>query len=146
AEFGTPILLVTHDLDECFELGEEMLVFNEGRVVQSGTPTDVLEHPAHIEVARLLGRFAVLEAEILELDPGARRSLLKVAGLRIPSAYLPGQLRGDRISILVRPERVKAVPSEAPGAAELLRSVERPGSVRLEFDGGLFVEISKREF
>src|SRR5262249_9577185 len=36
ADFKTPILLVTHDLDECFELGEEMLVLSEGRLVQSG--------------------------------------------------------------------------------------------------------------
>ena len=37
-EFDTPMLLVTHDLDECFELGEEMLVLRDGRIVQSGTP------------------------------------------------------------------------------------------------------------
>src|SRR5579872_7501246 len=46
ADFGTPILLVTHDLDECFELGDEMLVLREGRLVQSGTPRKVLEQPA----------------------------------------------------------------------------------------------------
>src|SRR5438105_6187042 len=30
AEFNVPILLVTHDLDECFELGDEVLVMREG--------------------------------------------------------------------------------------------------------------------
>ena len=54
-EFRTPILLVTHDLDECFELGEEMLVLNNGKLVQKGTPREVLDKPADAEVARLLG-------------------------------------------------------------------------------------------
>ena len=55
ADFKTPVLLVTHDLDECFELGEEMLILREGRIVQSGSPRKVLDQPANVEVARLLG-------------------------------------------------------------------------------------------
>src|SRR6185312_16063205 len=35
-DFQIPILLVTHDLDECFELAEEMLILRDGRIVQSG--------------------------------------------------------------------------------------------------------------
>src|SRR6202163_2904182 len=56
ADFKTPVLLVTHDLDECFELGEEMLILREGKIVQSGPPSNILEQPANLEVARLLGR------------------------------------------------------------------------------------------
>src|SRR5204863_3210309 len=52
ADFSTPILLVTHDLEECFELGDEMLVLHQGRIVQSGAPKDVLAQPANVEVAR----------------------------------------------------------------------------------------------
>src|SRR5438477_6506147 len=55
SDFNVPILLVTHDLDECFELGDEMLVVCDGRVAQSGAPKDVLSQPANVEVARLLG-------------------------------------------------------------------------------------------
>src|SRR5579863_10658224 len=37
-DFRTPMLLVTHDLAECFELAEEMLIVHQGRIVQKGTP------------------------------------------------------------------------------------------------------------
>src|ERR1700691_2806038 len=37
-DFKTPMLLVTHDLDECFELGEDMVILREGKIVQSGAP------------------------------------------------------------------------------------------------------------
>jgi len=53
ADFKTPILLVTHNLDECFELGEEMLILREGRLVQSGAPSTILDQPANVDVALL---------------------------------------------------------------------------------------------
>ena len=46
---------MTHDLAECFELADEMLVVRGGRVVQSGPPRAVADRPANVEVARLLG-------------------------------------------------------------------------------------------
>src|SRR5271170_6567656 len=60
ADFETPALLVSHDLDECFELGEEMLILHDGRIVQTGTPANILDMPSSLEVARLLGRFNLL--------------------------------------------------------------------------------------
>ncbi len=54
SEFQTPMLLVTHDLDECFELGEEMLVLHNGKIAQSGPPHKILDQPANADVARLL--------------------------------------------------------------------------------------------
>src|SRR5580698_3238686 len=64
SEFKTPMLLVTHDLDECFELAEEMIVLREGRMVQSGPPRKILDQPANADVARLLGHFNLLTGEI----------------------------------------------------------------------------------
>src|SRR5580658_3970399 len=63
SDFKTPVLLVSHDLDECFELGEEMIVLREGRMVQSGTPRQILDSPANLDVARLLGTFNLLAGE-----------------------------------------------------------------------------------
>ena len=37
-EFKTPMLLVTHNLDECFEIGEEMLVMRDGKIVRAARP------------------------------------------------------------------------------------------------------------
>ena len=39
------MLLVTHDLSECFELGDRMLVMQDGRAVMSGAPRDLLANP-----------------------------------------------------------------------------------------------------
>lgn len=151
AEFKTPVLLVTHDLDECFELGEEMIVLREGRIVQSATPRRILEQPASLEVAALLGKFNLLPAEIRALDPGRNTSRVQVAGYELDGPYFPGRLKGDRVTLCVRPEQLKASARNGrPGAnqipAELKRAVEQPGSTRLEFSGGIRVELPRSEF
>lgn len=145
ADFPTPVLLVTHDLDECFELGDEMLVMREGSVVQSGPPAQVLNKPASVEVARLLGRFNLLPAEIRALDPGRNSSRLKVAESEIAGPYLPGHLLGDHVWLCLRPSDLQATPRNGrPGqnqiAAVLQRTVQTPGALRLEFDQGIVVE------
>jgi len=137
-EFKTPMLLVTHDLGECFELGEQMLVLRDGKIVQSGTPREILNQPANLEVARLLGAFNLLDAEIRILDPGRKSSRLQVGDYALEGPYFPGHLKGDRVTLCVRPEQVRVMerlgrpgPNQIP--VELLRVVERPHGVRLEF-------------
>jgi molybdate transport system ATP-binding protein len=151
-EFAIPILLVTHDLEECFELAEEMLILREGRIVQSGRPHEILEQPASVDVARLLGSPNLFEAEILALDPGRNTSRLKFQSHEISGTYFPGHLLGDRVWLCVRAEDLRAMrrngsrpePNQVP--AELVRIAERPQSVRLEFSGDISVDMPRREF
>src|SRR5262249_26394796 len=109
AEFKTPVLLVTHDLDECFELGEEMLILRDGKIVQSGSPKEILDQPANSEVARLLGRFHLIAAEIRALDPGRNTSRVVIGDYELDGPYFPGHLKGDRVTVCVRPEQLKAI-------------------------------------
>lgn len=150
-EFRTPILLVTHDLDECFELGEEMLVLRDGKVVQSGTPAKILEQPVNVEVARLLGVYNLLAGEIRSLDPGRNASRIHIGEFELSGPYFPGRLLGDRVWLCVRPEMLsvaernnKPGPNQIP--AQLTRVVDLPHSVRLEFSGDIIVELSRAEY
>lgn len=150
--FQLPVVLVTHDLEECFALGDRMHVVCEGRIVQSGTPESIVEQPASLEVARLLGLYDLFQAEVRSLDPGARTSRLRVGEYELAAPYLPGKFKGDRVWMYVLPERVKAVPREGQRAganripATLERTVERPQGMRLEFTNGLRAEVPREEF
>lgn len=147
-KFQIPVLLVTHDLDECFELGDEMLVLRDGRIVQSGTPHSVLDQPANIDVAKLLGRFNLLPAEIKILDPGRNTSKILLGQFELEGPYFKGHLKGDRVTLCVRPEQLTAVPRESrltPNQihAVLERVTERPNSMRLEFAGSIAVDMPR---
>ena len=54
------VVFVTHDVDEAFRLGSLIAVMSEGRLVQAGTPAELLTRPADDFVRRLLGTDAVL--------------------------------------------------------------------------------------
>jgi osmoprotectant transport system ATP-binding protein len=51
---GKTVLLVTHDLGEAVYLAEQMTMLHEGRVVQSGTPRELLLHPANSFVSQFI--------------------------------------------------------------------------------------------
>jgi molybdate transport system ATP-binding protein len=146
SDFKIPMLLVTHDLNECFELGEEMLILHQGRIVQSGTPRGILDDPASMEVARLLGAFNLFDGEIRLLDPGRDTSRLQVGEYELEGPYFPGHLKGDRVTVCVRPEQLSALARQGRPAinqipADLLRVVERPHGMRLEFSGEPFAGV-----
>ena len=101
----------------------------------------MLDEPANLEVARLLGAFNLLEGEIRTLDPGRNTSRLQVGEFELEGPYFPGHLKGDRVTLCVRPEQLKVSarngkpgPNQIP--ADLVRAVERPHGMRLEFSGG----------
>lgn len=52
---GITIMLVTHDMEEAFALGHKIAVMHAGKVLQYGTPEDILVRPAHPFCTQLTG-------------------------------------------------------------------------------------------
>jgi osmoprotectant transport system ATP-binding protein len=74
------ILFVTHDVEEAFRLGDKIAILSEGRLMQFGSPIELLAHPANPFVARLVGADNILRqleylpvttAMVQELNPEA---------------------------------------------------------------------------
>jgi len=150
-DFEIPILLVTHDFDECFELGDEMIVLREGRVVQTGPPRKVFDQPANVDVARLLGAYNLLAVEILGLDPGRNISRLRFGSSELTGPYFPGRLIGDRVWLCVRPDLLRATPKDGRPranqiASTLLRAIDKPQTVRLEFSDDIAADVPRADF
>lgn len=59
-------IFVTHDQEEAFEVADEVVVMNKGRVEQTGTPMDVFEHPANAFVMDFLGNVNVFPVTVAE--------------------------------------------------------------------------------
>lgn len=56
AELGKTILFVTHDIDEAFRLGDEVVILKPGGVIaQHGTPAEILAQPADAFVRGFVG-------------------------------------------------------------------------------------------
>ena len=89
-------VLVTHDQDEALSMADQVAVMRAGRLVQSGLPSAVYDHPADAEVAQFLGEAVILAATVVG---GRADSVLGYLPLAVPVADGPAQ-------ILVRPEQI----------------------------------------
>jgi molybdate transport system ATP-binding protein len=54
-EFGIPIVLVTHDIFEAYTLADRMIVYADGRIIQSGPFSEIFRNPSSCEVESLVG-------------------------------------------------------------------------------------------
>jgi thiamine transport system ATP-binding protein len=61
---GLSVVTVTHDQAEAFTLADRVAVLRAGRVVQTGAPSEVWQHPADGFVARFLGFANVLTVAV----------------------------------------------------------------------------------
>lgn len=62
-KMGKTIILVTHDMDEALKLATKIIVMDNGKMVQEGTPNDLLHHPATSFVEQMIGEERLLHAQ-----------------------------------------------------------------------------------
>jgi molybdate transport system ATP-binding protein len=55
-KFNVPVILVTHDIAEAYAVADRIIVYSQGRVVQTGSPLEVDRNPVNGEVKTLFHR------------------------------------------------------------------------------------------
>jgi len=109
---GITTIYVTHDQEEALSMSDRIVVMNEGRMEQVGTPFEIYNYPRTRFVASFVGTLNVLKGTVA--DPQAGR--LTVDGQDIVAAKgLGGANRGDARAVALRPEAVTL--AAAGGAA-----------------------------
>ena len=96
---GTTTILVTHDQNEAMSLSDRIVVMNQGRIEQIGTPQETYERPASAFVSKFLGKTNDFAATVDRTVTPAR----VVAGSW--SAPAPAGLAGH-VTVSIRPERI----------------------------------------
>ena len=79
AEVGITFLYVTHDQEEALVMSDRIAIFNQGRIVQIGTPREIYERPASEFVAGFVGTSNILSR-------GGRRILVRPEKIRVLAA------------------------------------------------------------
>ena len=117
-ELDLTMIYVTHDQTEALTFADTVVVMHDGRVVQSGTPAELFDKPAHTFVGYFIGSpgMNIVPAEVQRPRGADRRPLI---ALNRSYDSLPA---GAKIEIGVRPEFVD-VAAPAPGL--LSANIER---------------------
>ena len=104
---GTTALLITHDQEEALSTADLVAVLRDGRIVQVGTPLEVYDVPADLDVARFVG-------DAVELPAVATGGRVACALGDIPM-HADTSVEGDAVVVL-RPEQlVLSCPVEPNG-------------------------------
>lgn len=72
------IVFITHDVNEAFKLGDRVAVMKDGRIVQIGTPEEIIEQPADDYISDFIkdiDRSKVFQAEHVMIKPNALVSM-----------------------------------------------------------------------
>jgi len=99
---GITAIFVTHDQEEALSISDRIVVMNEGRADQIGTPFQIYNFPETEFVANFVGSLNTAVAEVTDPTQG----LLSVDGVQFASATkMDGWKKGDKVRIAIRPER-----------------------------------------
>ncbi len=53
-EFQIPVILVTHDVFEAYTMGDQVIVYSSGKVMEKGTPAEIFHLPADLQIEKVL--------------------------------------------------------------------------------------------
>jgi molybdate transport system ATP-binding protein len=79
-QYRIPILYVTHDREEVFALGEQVIALQDGRILAAGTPHQVLQRPQRESVAQLAGFENIFDCEVLQRHPELGTMTCRIVG------------------------------------------------------------------
>ncbi len=113
-EIQVTSVFVTHDQEEAFEVADHVVVMNQGKIEQMGTPAEVFEHPANAFVMDFLGNVNVFDGRV-------ESGRAVVPGLEVAYPDYPHQ-RAQQASVYVRPHEV-VIQHQRDGKASLRASV-----------------------
>ncbi len=95
---GITTLLVTHDQEEALELSQHVVLLNQGRVAQAGSPHDLYDHPADEFVASFLGGANVMNSRVSDGEA-------KFGTQSVPAPS--GARDGTPVQAFVRPHNIR---------------------------------------
>ena len=119
-QLGITFVFVTHDQGEALSMANRVAIFNEGKIVQAGSPTDVYERPRSRFVADFVGSSNVLPPEFAAAHGGT---------------HAWTSLRPEKVSFF---RAGKALPTGLHGVSGRVAAVQYQGSttrVAVEVDG-----------
>jgi putative spermidine/putrescine transport system ATP-binding protein len=135
---GITVVYVTHDQGEALTMSDRIAVFNDGRIQQLASPSDLYERPDNSFVAQFIGENNRLEGTVEEIRDG--RALVRLnTGELIDATPVNVSAKGQKTLVSIRPERVEFKPDLLPPDAHMIEAEV----VEVIYMGDLFRTVLK---
>lgn len=137
--FGTPVLYVSHQIDEIVQIADRLVTVRAGRITGHG-PT--VEMVAGMDPA-VIGRFeagSVLEGPVVELRPDHALAAIRIGAARLWLPDIGHAVRGEHLRVRVRARDVSIALAPVTGIS--IRN-QLPGVVTaIDSEAGAFAEVT----
>lgn len=125
------IIFITHDINEAFKLGDRVAVMKDGKIVQQGTPEEILNNPSNEYIedfVKSIDRTKVIQAKNIMRKPnalvstkdGVRVAIKEMQASNISSVFVVGK-NMELEGIVTIDDCVDAVKNKQSSLKELLR-------------------------
>ncbi len=126
-QLGITFIYVTHDQGEALSMSDRIAVFNQGKIEQLGSPTEVYDCPSTAFVAGFVGIANVLDASVSEKTMGAKAS---------------HSLRPEKIKLAARASDVAAGDPSLTGSVSSVLFLGANTRVVVSTEGGPTLNVS----
>lgn len=134
-ETGISAIMTTHEQAEALQLADRIVVMQDGMIVQSGSPSEIMEHPSNRFVASFVGMENVLSGVVCDADQGLFTMDVSGQKLRI----VGNATLKETAVICIHPDQV--VVSLAPHQQDTSTLNVLSGTVSRIVQMGLFAKI-----
>jgi len=132
-EVHVTTVFVTHDQEEALEVADQIVVINDGRIEQIGSPDELYDTPASEFVMSFLGPVTVLDGRLV------RPHDIEVVTVPFPDSYAGRIVRSSRVGFEVRLEVALAEAADAPPVLITLTRAEATAK-RLEDGAPIWIK------
>jgi len=113
---GITFIYVTHDQEEALTMSDTVVVMNEGKILQIGTPVDIYNEPVNRFVADFIGESNIIEGTMLE------DYTVEFAG-QVFTCVDKGFGQNEDVDVVIRPEDIQIVSPEEGQIEGVVKSV-----------------------
>jgi putative spermidine/putrescine transport system ATP-binding protein len=136
---------VTHDQDEALSLADRIVVMNDGRTLQIGSPEELYSKPANLLVARFMGYRNILELDLERLEEN--RVFLAGLGAQLEGVACEPLATGRAVTAIRPDDIVVALAEMGPGSTTALaRRSLGEGGRNVIFGQAEIVEYCGRDY
>ncbi len=98
-------VFVTHDQEEALTMSDRIVVMNNGKIAQDGTPRDIYEMPNNLFVAKFIGEINVFDATVIDRED-EKMVNVEVCGSKCKVHTDLEVTAGQKLKVLLRPEDI----------------------------------------
>lgn len=108
-KLGITAVYVTHDQAEALVISDKIVILNQGKIIQSGTPKEIYAHPINKFVAGFIAVSSFMEGEIDSFIPEEKKIIIKTNDGLIIYGYNNNLSLGQKVAVAIRTNVIKFV-------------------------------------